>query len=266
MKLDPHQSIKLSRSSGRGYDCYDLSYRSTDGFEIGGWVLIPQNMPVKRGIVVGHGYGGREEPDFNLLFQGAALLFPCFRELSRSRCASISENPSYHVLHNIDNRDQYILGGCVEDLWLAVSALLNLFPAATGHLAYFGLSFGCGIGALALPWDTRIPRAHFNVPSFGNHPLRLQLPTWGSVAAMQDYQREHGNSLAVLSYYDAAAAAQSIKCPVHVAAALTDPVVTPPSQFSIYNALPRENELFVLDKRHADYPGKTEQEMALVLE
>jgi len=125
----------------------------------------------------------------------------------------------------------------VEDLWLAVSSLLKLFPATAGHLAYLGSSFGGGIGALALPWDMRIQRAHFNVPSFGNHPLRLQLPTWGSAAAMQKYQREHGNILVTLNYYDAAIAAQSIQVPVHIAVALADPVVAPPGQFSIYNAL-----------------------------
>lgn len=266
MKLNPHQSLKSSSVLHPDYECYDLSYRSTDNFEIGGWVLIPKHCSVLRGVVVGHGYGGREEPDFDLPISGAALLFPCFRGLSRSRCPPISENPSYHVLHNIDKRDDYILGGCVEDLWLAVSALLKLFPSVVGHVAYLGISFGGGIGALALPWETRIQRAHFNVPSFGNHPLRLQLPTWGSAAAVQDYQQRHGNILETLTYYDAAAAAQSIQIPVHVAVALADPVVAPPGQFSIYNALPSEKKLFVLEMGHSDYSGKDGQNKALLFE
>ena len=135
-----------------------------------------------------------------------------------------------------------------------------------GHVAYLGISFGGGIGALALPWDRRIQRAHFNVPSFGNHPLRMQLPTWGSAAAVQNFQREHGNILETLSYYDAAAAASNIQVPVHVAAALADPVVAPPGQFSIYNALPGEKKLFVLDKGHSDYPRQAAQEKALLSE
>jgi len=266
MKLDPCPRLNHYDWFHPDYECYDFSYRSTDDFQIGGWALIPKRMPVTRGVVVGHGYCGREGPDFAIPIQGAAFLFPCFRGLSRSRCSPISDNPSYHVLHNIDKRDHYILGGCVEDLWLAVSSLLKLIPAAAGHLAYLGSSFGGGIGALALPWDTRIQRAHFNVPSFGNHPLRLQLPTWGSAAAMQKYQREHGNILATLNYYDAAIAAQSIQVPVHMTAALADPVVAPPGQFSIYNALPGEKKLFVLDMGHSDYLRKVAQEKALLSE
>lgn len=266
MRLDPNQQLSPCGSFHPDYECYDLSYCSTDDFKIGGWVLIPKHSPVTRGVVVGHGYGGWEGPDFDLPIPGAAFLFPCFRGLSRSKCWPISDNPSYHVLHNIDKRDQYILGGCVEDLWLAVSALLKLFPSVSGHVAYLGISFGGGIGALALPWDRRIQRAHFNVPSFGNQPLRLQLPTWGSVAAVQNYQRAHGNILATLNYYDAAVAAQHIQIPVHVAAALADPMVAPPGQFSVYNALPREKKLFVLDKGHSDYPGQAEQKKTLLSE
>jgi cephalosporin-C deacetylase len=266
LKLDPQLRRTLSDKTHPDFECYDICYNSTDGFQIGGWLLAPKQGQVTRAVVVGHGYGGREEPDFHLPIPGAAFLFPCFRGLSRSRRWPVSDNPSYHVLHDINKRDRYILGGCVEDLWLAVSALLALFPNTAGHLAYLGISFGGGIGALALPWDKRIQRAHLNVPSFGHHPLRLQLPTWGSAAAVQNYQREHGNILAILRYYDAAIAAQSIRVPVHVAAALSDPVVAPPGQFSIYNALPGEKKLFVLEKGHSDYPGQVEQEKALLLE
>jgi cephalosporin-C deacetylase len=266
MQNEPHQHLNPSATSHPDYNCYDLTYRSTDNFEIGGWALIPKQLPVRRGIVVGHGYGGRDAPDFNIPIKDAAFLFPCFRGLSRSRCASISDNPYIHVLHNIDQRDHYILGGCVDDLWLAVTVLLKLFPMISGHVAYLGTSFGGGIGVLALPWESRIQLAHFNVPSFGNQPMRLQLPTWGSAAAVQDYARDHKQVLEILSYYDAAAAAKYIRVPVHIAAALADPVVAPPGQFSIYNALPGEKKLFLLDKGHAEYPGKAEQENALLLD
>jgi cephalosporin-C deacetylase len=266
LSLDPRQRLRRCHCLHPDFDCYELYYRSTDAFDIGGWALIPKHQPVTRGVIVGHGYGGREGPDFHLPIPNAALLFPCFRGLSRSRRWPISENPAFHVLHDIDRKDRYILGGCVEDLWLAVSALLALFPSVDGHVGYLGISFGGGIGALALPWDGRIQRAHFNVPSFGHHPLRLKLPTCGSAASVQKYHSEHGHALDTLRYYDAAVAARYIQAPVHVAAALADPVVAAPGQFSIYNALPGEKRLFVLDWGHADYPRKAMQENALIAE
>jgi cephalosporin-C deacetylase len=261
----PHPLIRHTGTHG-GFEIYDLNYYSTDDFVIGGWVLIPQEGAVRRGVVVGHGYGGREGPDFTLPIDGAAFLFPCFRGLARSRRAPISDNPVYHVLHDIDKRERYILGGCVEDLWLAVSALLVLFPAARGRIGYMGISFGGGIGALAMPWDERIGRAHIAVPSFGNHPLRLRLPTTGSAAAVQNFAQRHGNVLDTLAYYDAAIAARYIDRPVHVAAARFDPVVAPPGQFAIYNALAGRKRLYVLEAGHFDYPAQHAQEQALTSE
>jgi cephalosporin-C deacetylase len=246
-----------------GYEIFDLRYVSTDHFVIRGWVLIPQDQPVTRGMVFGHGYGGCDGPDYRLCPPGAALLFPCFRGLSLSQCPPISSTPSFHVLHDIDKPQQYVIGGCVDDLWLAVSALQMLFPASKGHIGYSGISFGGGIGALGVPWDERIQRAHLNVPTFGNQPLRLQLPTIGSGAAVQRYQQQHGNVLDTLQYYDAASAAQWIQQPMHIAAALFDPVVAPPGQFAVYNALAAEKTLFVLEAGHFEYPNMVTQGQAL---
>lgn len=262
IKIHPKPSIAHTGIAKEGFEIYDLSYQSTGGLIIRGWVLIPQNQLVKRGLVIGHGYGGCDGPTYSLKPDGTALLFLCFRGLALSQHPPISPDPVYHVLHDIDKPEQYILGGCVEDIWLAVSAMECLFPATRGHIGYAGISFSGGVGALALPWDTRIKQAHLNVPSFGHHPLRLSLPTNGSAASVQQYEKQHGNSQVTLQYYDAASAANFIDQPVHVAAALFDPMVAPPGQFSIYNAL-KNSTLFVLDAGHFDYPQRELQEQAL---
>jgi cephalosporin-C deacetylase len=69
--------------------------------------------------------------------------------------------------------------------------------------------------------------------------------------------------LETLQYYDAAVAARYLRIPVQVAAALFDPVVAPPGQFAVFNALPGPKDLFVLDAGHADYPRKAEQDHQL---
>jgi len=228
------------------YRVFDLRYRSTDGVNIAGWALTPLNAPPRRGFVVGHGYGGREGPDLDLPFDDALLLFPCFRSLSRSARPDLSTWPHEHVLCGIEDRHRYVIGGCVDDLWIAVSALRDLFPEIGDRIGYLGISFGGGIGALAIPWDHRIRRAHLNVPTFGHQALRLTLPTTGSGEAIRQYQFAHGNVMETLAYYDAACAAANTRIAMHVAAALFDPVVAPPGQFAIYNALPTPKELFVL--------------------
>lgn len=244
------------------WNIFDLRYRTTDDLEIGGWLAVPTDGHVRRGIVVGHGYGGRDAPDLDWPNSEAALLFLCARGISRSRCASIPGDPAGHVVHHINNPDRYVLGGCVDDTWLAVSALSELVPDVSGDIGYIGTSFGGGIGALAIPWDNRISIAHLGVPAFGNQPLRLTLPTTGSGAAVAAYEAKHGGVSGTLRYYDAATAAKHVRIPVHVAAALFDPVVAPPGQFSIYNALSDKKELFVLSAGHFEYPERKIEEAA----
>ena len=252
--------------SNAGFLVYNLSYQSTQNFVIQGWLLVPEHEPVKQGIVVGHGYGGRDQPDYHLTIPNTAFLFPCFRGLSLSRSAGIPEYPDQHVVFGIDRPETYIIGDCVEDLWLAVSVLINIFPQTRAHIGYMGISFGGGIGALALPWDQRIKRGHFNVPTFGNQPLRLSLPTTGSAAALKRHSEQFSHVFATLGYYDTSVSATYAKQDANFALALFDPVVCPPGQFSIYNAWAANKSLFVLEAGHFAYPNQAAQEQQLLVE
>lgn len=255
--FDPRPRLRPAGWTLQRHVVHDIRYCSTGGVRIGGWVLVPQSGRVTRGLVVGHGYGGREGPDLPLAVDGCVTLFPCFRGLGRSPLPGVSAEPSEHVLHEIRDRDEYVLGGCVDDLWLGVSALLALFPEVSDRVAYCGSSFGGGIGALAAPWDRRISRLHLHVPTFGHHALRLTLACVGSGEAVRDYCRRHGNVPGTLAYYDAASAARHLRIPTLVAAALIDPAVPPPGQFAVYNAIAEPlRRLFVLEAGHLDYADR----------
>ena len=262
-QIDPEATLTEIGEQG-DWVVHKLSYQSTNWIQILGWVLVPKSGMIQRGFVIGHGYGGIDGPDVGLPLKAAVLFFPCLRGLGVSRSMQISSDPNWHVLHKIENRDDYVHGGCVEDIWLGVSAMLQLFPKVEGHVGLIGISFGGGIGMLALPWDDRVKRAHFEVPSFGHHPMRLTLETCGSGGAVNAYHRRKGNVLDTLRYYDAATAATFAKVPVQVAAALFDPFVAPPGQFAIYNALPSEKELFVLSAGHFEYPDQDKERIQLL--
>lgn len=264
-KHRPQPQVQFLRQQA-GYSVYELTYHSTQQVKLTAWLAVPIESLVTCAVLFGHGYGGCTGPDFRLQPKGAALLFPCLRGLSASALPLVSSNPSEHVLSGIASRESYILGGCVEDIWVSVSVLTKLFPQVAKHIGYVGVSFGGGIGALALAWETRIKRAHLNVPSFGNQPLRLQCATVGSGEAVRHYQLNHPDVLDTLQYYDAASAALFIKQPMHVAAALFDPAVAPPGQFAIYNALPEPKKLFVLEAGHFAYEQQAAQEAALYAE
>jgi cephalosporin-C deacetylase len=263
--VDPRPRLSESRSRHPHWRVQDIVYFSTDNFPIGGWLLLPREGTVKRGLVVGHGYGGRDQPDYDIPVQETALLFPCFRGLSRSRRMPIPSEPYGHVLYRIGSPDHYILGGCVEDLWLAVTVLTQLFPEVHGRIGYSGISFGGGVGALGIAFDKRIDRGHLVVPTFGNMPLWLTLPTVGSGHSVQTYRRTHSEAIKTLRWFDSATATARIEVPMLVAVALFDPAVAPPCQFSVANALSTSNihEIVVLDAGHFDYPGSEGQHALL---
>lgn len=261
--IDPQPRLRHSRLRHDDWHVFDISYMSTGSFQINGWLLVPRTGQVRRGLIVGHGYGGRDQPEFDLPVEETAVLFPCSRGLSLSASPQIPSDASGHVLYGIESRDTYIIGGCVEDIWLGVSALHTLYPWLAGHIGYSGISFGGGIGALAIPFDARIKRGHLVVPTFGHRQLWLTLPTVGSAQSVQAYQKQHGSVLETLRFFDAAIAASRITVPMLVAPALFDPAVAPPCQFSVANALQKFNEIFILDAGHFDYAGSEEQNAIL---
>jgi cephalosporin-C deacetylase len=263
--VDPAPTMRPSTDHAPdGTVLYDIDYTSTDGVRLGGWLALPANDDVERGLVVGHGYGGRAAPDGSVLLDQAAALFLCARGLpSRGRQTGVPATGREHVLHGISSRDTYVHGGCAADIWCAVSALCQLVPEVAGRIDYVGGSFGGGIGALAVPWDDRIGAACLVVPSFGNHPLRVTLGCTGSGESVRRYAHSHPEILGVLRYFDAATAATFIRIPTHVGLARADPAVPPPGQFAVYNALAGPRERFLLTAGHMEYPGKTAEQQLL---
>jgi cephalosporin-C deacetylase len=243
-----------------GVNVFPVTYASVGGVRLGGWLALPDE-PVDRGLVIGHGYGGRAAPDLPLPVPGAAAIFPCARGLgARGLVEGIPGDPMRHVLHGIESRDRCVHSGCAADVWTAASALLLLVPSVAGRLAYAGISFGGGIGALALPWDERFAAAHLALPSFGRHPLRLTMPCVGSGEAVRRHHAAYPGVIEVLRYFDAASAAARIGIPVQVAAALFDPAVPPPGQFAVYNALRGPRDLVVMSAGHMEHAGEAAEE------
>lgn len=244
-----------------GISIFGVTFTTVGGQRLGGWLALPAG-PIDYGVVVGHGYAGRDTVELPLPVQNAAAIFPCARGLgARSRVNDIPDQAPLHVLHGIEARERYVLGGCAADIWCAASALCQLVPSISGPLGYVGVSFGGGVGALALPWDDRFGAAHLSLPSFGQYPLRLTMPCTGSGEAVRRYHVLHPEVVDVLRYFDAASAATRLEIPVQVAAALFDPTVPPPGQFAVHNALPGTRRLVILSAGHFEHADiATEQQ------
>lgn len=259
-------SVKPSAHPGTpDHEVFDVEFAGLLGNRIGGWLTQPRNRPVTRGLLIGHGYGGRDAPDLAPPVDDAATIQPvCSGLPTRSLHPGIPSQGMDHVLHGIDRRETYIHRHSVMDLWRAASVLHEAVPSSRPRLDYLGGSFGGGIGALALPWDDRIRSAYLCVPSFGNHPLRLQLPCSGSGESVRLLVQKRPELRSVLAYFDAALAARHTRKPVFVSAAAFDPAVPPAGQYSVFNSLAGPKELYPLTAGHHDgYPGQSREDLEI---
>lgn len=236
------------------HDLHTVAFTTTEDRILGGWLALPADGVVRRGVVSSHGYGGREGPDDLLVEPGTAVMWPVSRgQASASLAPDLPAEAQAHVLVGIGSVQTYILGGCAEDVWCAASALTQIVGDVP--LQFVGGSFGGGQGALALPWDDRFIGAALRVPSFGQYDLRLEMPCLGSGESVRHHVAAHPEAREVLRFFDASVAAGRITIPTLVACALRDPAVPPPGQFAVYNAIPGAS-LYLMTAGHTEYPGQ----------
>ncbi|KRC61623.1 hypothetical protein ASE14_12335 [Agromyces sp. Root81] len=217
------------------------------------FVMVPHvESDLRRGLVIGHGYGGRTAPDLDQVPADTAAIFPAAPGTAPNASSRFPALPDEHVLAGIAHRDTYSHRFAAADVWRAATVLIDTAPAVGGALDFSGGSFGGGIGAMALPWDARFRRASLDVPSFGHHAIRLTRQCSGSGEAVRRHLQLHPEVRPVLDYFDAAIAASRIRIPVHVAAAVLDPAVDPRGQFAVYHALTGPRRLSVRANGHLD--------------
>ncbi|MFC9561873.1 acetylxylan esterase [Agromyces sp. NPDC056965] len=233
----------------------EIRFESSAGEQAVAFLVVPRaEASVRRGLVIGHGYGGRTAPDLEQVPADTAAVFPAAPGTAPNTSSRFPALPDEHVLAGIAHRDTYSHRFAAADVWRAATVLLDAAPAAAEALDFSGGSFGGGIGAMALPWDARFRRASLDVPSFGHHSIRLTRRCTGSGEAVRRHLQQHPEVRPVLGYFDAAVAARRIDVPVHVAAAVLDPAVDPRGQFAVYHALTCPKRLTVRPNGHLDGP------------
>ena len=250
------------KSDHPDFDIFKVYFNTLQNNRVGAWLSVPKDRDsISNGMVVGHGYGGREGADIppNKNMVTIAPVAPGF---NISATATLPDNADKHVVFGIEDKDSYILLSCVSSLWSSIDVLEELFPQLSPHFFFRGESFGGGLGALALPWEKRFTKAFLSVPTFGNHPIRLECECTGSGESVRDYYQKNPEVIEVLRYYDAATAASKIEIPVFTTPALFDPAVPPPGQFSICNAI-KNTQNVILPGGHYEYPGQVENEIKI---
>ena len=192
--------------------------------------MIPSDQLRVGSWVVGHGMRRRRVPDHPHSSPGRLSFIPA-SGASLCRGRGILEDPMYHVLYDLDKRDRYILGGCVADLWLAVSAAEVLFPPArpiSGSWASVSPA-GCRpLQPLPMPAYSKVARRGPNPRSHLAHE-RNTPPT--AAAGLSRTFTAATRTCLRRWLGDAAVAAQFVKQPTSVAAGPGAIPSSPPGQF-----------------------------------
>lgn len=233
------------------------TYSSFPDFRTGAWAIVPRDSSgVRYGRVVGHGYGGREEPEWAHAHPSRAVLFPVAPGFHISADSRLPLNDCWqHVVHGIESRDTYILGPCAAAFWKGPDVLSALLPGVPMRFHYVGWSFGGGLGTLMLPWEPRYETAEIGQPTFGNHPFRLRHECAGSGEAVRRLWLERPEITETLRYFDGVFAARLLTIPAVYACSQFDPSVPPPGQFSVFNAHAGPKRLSPFSSGHFEDPG-----------
>jgi len=237
----------------------EVYFKTLGRYRVGAWLCEPRkSRNLQRVEIWGHGYGGREAPDFASFSKDAIQLFVCAPGFHLSVCPERvpSQCSALHVLCGIHRRETYILLPCAAAFWSAARLMENLYPDLP--IVYRGTSFGGGIGTLMLPWEPRFRAAEINQPTFGFHAFRLAHRSYGSAESVRRVAELAVPVSETLRYYDAVFAARRVRVPVVVGVCAFDPCVPPPGQFAVANAFSdRLRTLSLFSFGHCDfgYPG-----------
>ena len=127
MEIPLNLDVGPAVSPAENVDVFQVYYNSYGKERIGAWITVPKEFDrLECGVVVGHGYGGREAPMFDVPGKNAVCIFPCARGFHLSASLNYPGMAAAHVLTGIESRETYSHLGSVIDYWLAASALLEL--------------------------------------------------------------------------------------------------------------------------------------------
>jgi len=238
-----------------GFALLEIFYSVWPDYRIGGWAIVPEDRSgIRSGMVVGHGYGGREEIDWGGERPDRILFFPVAPGFQMSADPRLPLNDSWkHVVHGIEDPQTYVLGSCAAALWRSVDVVEELAIKSGIPVHYVGWSFGGGMGALMLPWEPRYASAELGQPTFGWHDFRLHNPCQGSGEAVRLRYLEQPDIRKTLSYFDAASAIQRVSIPVVFGCSVFDPCVQPPGQFAVANSHPGPKRISEFSTGHFDF-------------
>jgi cephalosporin-C deacetylase len=257
--LDYHRSFSNDFDLP-GFVVETIDFRSVQDRWVSGWFAYPEGARRVPGFVWVPPYG-RE-----------SLLPNAYG--TRDGMASLSFNfhghPAFHQEKYTPARGYFSEGAANPETWIfrrmfqdaynAVRVLQAQLEVDEDNVSAMGMSQGAGISIWLGAWCNLVKRVCADMPFLGGINITLQkdiyrYPLKELVDYMDSIPLGRERVLSSIAYFDTINQASKCTVPTHVSMGLKDPACKPATVQAIYEALPGQKQLEIIDWGHDWHPS-----------
>ena len=242
-------------------DCYDLTFKGTNGSKIYSKCLFPKNVEKAPVLFYFHGYQG-QSPDWteNLKFVCAGYAVVCMDV--RGQAGKSQDLGQFNgmtvkgqvIRGAVDGPEQLFYKDVYLDVYQLVEIVVSLDFVDEENLVSYGASQGGALALVCAALNQRIAKTVAIYPFLSDFKRILEL---GNHCEAYDelfryfkfsdpLHKTEDTFLKHLAYIDVKNLAHMIECPVMMITGLEDDVCPPSAQFAIYNRIESEKSVNIL--------------------
>lgn len=206
---------------------------------ISGWYVCPDAAGPLPAILYLSGYGARPiPPPIGLAQRGYAVLAIDVR-------GNAVDRPRAHPFEDyctlgIEAPETYVYREIIGHALRALHFLASRQEVDPGRIAVVGVSEGGGLGLILGALSPQVKAVAADAPMLCDFPLSLRAAAWPYTQISRFLQGDPPRAAAVrrtLSYFDVAAFAPDITCPVLLSTGFLDPVSLPAAVYGAFNLI-----------------------------
>ena len=242
-------------------DCYELTFKGTNGSKIYSKCLFPKNIKKAPVLFYFHGYQGKS-PDWteNLKFVCAGYAVVCMDV--RGQAGKSQDLGQFNgmtvkgqvIRGAVDGPEHLFYKDVYLDTYQLVEIIASLAFVDETNLVSYGASQGGALALVCSALNSKISKTVAIYPFLSDFKRVMEL---GNNCEPYDelfryfkfsdpLHQTEARFLRNLSYIDVKNLAPMIQCPVMMVTGLEDHVCPPSTQFAIYNRIESEKEIKVL--------------------
>lgn len=236
---------------GEKRDMYLVTYSSTDGETLKGYLIRPKDegkYPVK---VIYNGYGGMP---WEIDVDGNPGVVEFIASTRGQFLCNDSNRYGDWIRYHLEDPATYYYRGAYQDVARAIDYVVTLDCADLSRIYAEGGSQGGAFAFIAAALDGRVAAIAPYIPFMSDFKDYVDIAPWPASAILDEADKKgisREKALDNLSYFDVKNFARRIKCPVLMGVGLQDPVCPPHINFAVYNLIDGG-----VEKHFVIYPGQ----------